>query len=368
MLDYLDGTPTPDLRRQGRGDLARRAQAAGGRRPASRARVLAFLEERMLANNPTGLVTMASHLLKAEDKTAELAARGIPTFVLYGEDDNAWPPAQQRDMAARLGAERTCIPGAAHNPNVEAPATTAHALTRFWTTRKRMAQRCKAALFGPPEGPTERGVTPQATSAEPVTAQRARPKDGRDTAAACLPGSAAGSRTSRSPGPVRGGNTSSYLLPWPAARASARRRRRTPSAMSSARRRCRCSDSGVCSQREHLPGRQVVQLDPAAVAAQHPRGGERVERQRERAAGVVDGQQVAAGLVVHHDEFGAARRPARPGVEPVDPPGHRDQVGPRRHRALHADRLVGRVEPGDVPLDQWPGPVPVARPTARRSA
>jgi pimeloyl-ACP methyl ester carboxylesterase len=35
-------------------------------------------------------------------------------------------------MAVRLGAERTCIPGAAHNPNVEAPATTAHALTSFW--------------------------------------------------------------------------------------------------------------------------------------------------------------------------------------------------------------------------------------------
>jgi pimeloyl-ACP methyl ester carboxylesterase len=96
--------------------------------------VLAFLEDRMLANNPTGLVTMASYLLKAEDKTAALAARGIPAFVLYGEDDDAWPTEQQRDMAARLGAQGTCIPGAAHNPNVEAPATTAHALTRFWNS------------------------------------------------------------------------------------------------------------------------------------------------------------------------------------------------------------------------------------------
>ena len=98
---------------------------------------MAFLEERMLANNPTGLVTMATHLLKAEDKTAELAARRLPTFVLYGEDDNAWPTAQQRDMAAGLNAERTCIPGAAHNPNVEAPATTAHALTKFWNAAER---------------------------------------------------------------------------------------------------------------------------------------------------------------------------------------------------------------------------------------
>ena len=94
--------------------------------------IVAFLEERMLANNPTGLVTMATHLLKAEDRTAALAARSIPTYVLYGEDDNAWPTSQQRDMANVLRAERTCIPGAAHNPNVEAPATTAHALTKFW--------------------------------------------------------------------------------------------------------------------------------------------------------------------------------------------------------------------------------------------
>jgi pimeloyl-ACP methyl ester carboxylesterase len=131
MLGYLDGTPAAGLRAKvaelWHGVIRPEAVAAG-----QDGQVLAFLEERMLANNPVGLVTMASHLLKAEDKTAELAARGIPAFVLYGEDDNAWPTEQQRDMAVRLGAERTCIPGAAHSPNVEAPATTAHALTRFW--------------------------------------------------------------------------------------------------------------------------------------------------------------------------------------------------------------------------------------------
>jgi pimeloyl-ACP methyl ester carboxylesterase len=131
MLGYLDGIPAAGLREKvaeiWHGVLRPEREAAGVTDP-----VLAFLEERMLANNPTGLVTMASHLLKAEDKTAELAARRIPAYVLYGEDDDAWPTDKQRDMAARLGAERTCIPGAAHNPNVEAPATTAHALTKFW--------------------------------------------------------------------------------------------------------------------------------------------------------------------------------------------------------------------------------------------
>jgi pimeloyl-ACP methyl ester carboxylesterase len=96
------------------------------------AHIVAFLQERMLTSNPVGLATMARHLLTAEDRTDDLAGRGIPTFVLYGEDDNAWPAAEQEEMAARLGARRTCIPGAAHSPAVEAPATTAHALTGFW--------------------------------------------------------------------------------------------------------------------------------------------------------------------------------------------------------------------------------------------
>ena len=131
MLNYLDGTATAGLQAKvaevWHGVLKQEAIAAGIPAP-----ILTFLEERLLANNPTGLVTMATYLLKAEDKTAALAAHNIPAFVLYGEEDNAWPAAQQRDMARALNAERTCIPGAGHNPNVEAPATTAHALTKFW--------------------------------------------------------------------------------------------------------------------------------------------------------------------------------------------------------------------------------------------
>jgi pimeloyl-ACP methyl ester carboxylesterase len=75
---------------------------------------------------------MAGEVLGAEDRTKELADADIPMFVLYGEDDDAWPTAVQEDMAARLGALRSCIPAAAHSPAVEAPATTAQALTDFW--------------------------------------------------------------------------------------------------------------------------------------------------------------------------------------------------------------------------------------------
>jgi pimeloyl-ACP methyl ester carboxylesterase len=35
-------------------------------------------------------------------------------------------------MAARLRAQRVCIPGATHSPAVEAPETTASALNKFW--------------------------------------------------------------------------------------------------------------------------------------------------------------------------------------------------------------------------------------------
>jgi pimeloyl-ACP methyl ester carboxylesterase len=38
----------------------------------------------------------------------------------------------QAEMARRLEAECVVLPGAAHSPAVEAPETTAAALTRFW--------------------------------------------------------------------------------------------------------------------------------------------------------------------------------------------------------------------------------------------
>jgi pimeloyl-ACP methyl ester carboxylesterase len=136
FLNHVDGAADSDLKdkvaEMWHASLRPQAVAAGVSPP-----ILAFLEQRMLGNNPTGLVAMATDLLNAEDRTGDLAARSIPTFVLYGEDDNAWPPALQEDMAARLNAERTCIPAAAHNPNVEAPATTAHALTTFWNATER---------------------------------------------------------------------------------------------------------------------------------------------------------------------------------------------------------------------------------------
>ena len=95
--------------------------------------IVAFLGRRMRGNDPDGLVLMAAHMLAAPDRTAELARLDqLPMLVIYGENDNSWSPAAQENMARRLGARRLCIPAAVHSPAVEAPTTTASALTQFW--------------------------------------------------------------------------------------------------------------------------------------------------------------------------------------------------------------------------------------------
>jgi len=83
---------------------------------------------------------LARYLLDCPDRTSELAGlvnRGLPAMVVYGENDDAWPPAVQDLMARQLGAERTCIPSAAHSPAIDAPVTTASSLTQFWNAAER---------------------------------------------------------------------------------------------------------------------------------------------------------------------------------------------------------------------------------------
>ena len=95
--------------------------------------IIDFLRTRLLSSSPTGLRAMAETLLTCPDRTPALARLGsVPLMVLYGENDDAWDPAAQEDMAARLRAQRVCIPAAAHSPAVEAPETTASTLTSFW--------------------------------------------------------------------------------------------------------------------------------------------------------------------------------------------------------------------------------------------
>jgi pimeloyl-ACP methyl ester carboxylesterase len=102
--------------------------------------VLAFLKERRLRTCPVQLIVAARYLLTCRDRTDELAevvAAGLPALVVYGENDDAWLPAEQDQMARRLRAERTCIPGAAHSPAIDAPVTTSATLTNFWNGAER---------------------------------------------------------------------------------------------------------------------------------------------------------------------------------------------------------------------------------------
>ena len=132
LLGYLDGE-SPEVMRNTiekiwDSGLAPQAVAAGVAPD-----IVAFLRDRMLATSPVGLQVMARYLLQAPDRTSELAGQlHVPVLVLYGEDDDKWEPAAQEEMAGRVGAERVCIPGAAHSPAVDAPETTASALNRFW--------------------------------------------------------------------------------------------------------------------------------------------------------------------------------------------------------------------------------------------
>ena len=132
MLAQLDGKPPAELP----GEVKRlwdshlEPQAVADGVPPE---IIDFLRTRMLASCATGLKFMAESLLSCPDRTSMLAGLpGARVLVVYGEDDDAWVPAIQEDMARRLGAQRVCIPGAAHSPAVEAPETAASTLTTFW--------------------------------------------------------------------------------------------------------------------------------------------------------------------------------------------------------------------------------------------
>jgi pimeloyl-ACP methyl ester carboxylesterase len=143
LLDFLEPAGT-DVKLLGalidqvwHGQLKPQALADG-----TPAEIIDFLAERAALSCPLGLAEMAGHLLNCPDRTTELAAlKELPKLVSYGENDDAWPPEVQDLMAKRLGAERICIPGAAHSPAVEAPETTAAMLTAFWNQAESSPRR-----------------------------------------------------------------------------------------------------------------------------------------------------------------------------------------------------------------------------------
>jgi pimeloyl-ACP methyl ester carboxylesterase len=98
--------------------------------------VVDFLRARWLANSPIGLRVMGEELINAADEVDALVAAQLPTLVVHGEADDAWPPAEQRAMAERLGARHAVVAGSVHSPACEAPDAFVETLVEFFAASR----------------------------------------------------------------------------------------------------------------------------------------------------------------------------------------------------------------------------------------
>ncbi|MFQ1001580.1 alpha/beta fold hydrolase [Modestobacter sp. SSW1-42] len=92
----------------------------------------AFRLEVVRRSGPAALRGMSEALVGEPDRVAELAATGVPVLVAYGVDDDAWTPAVQADMAARLGARHEVIAPGRHSPAIENTDATVAVLLSAW--------------------------------------------------------------------------------------------------------------------------------------------------------------------------------------------------------------------------------------------
>jgi pimeloyl-ACP methyl ester carboxylesterase len=93
---------------------------------------LELMKSRWLASDKRSVLTHAKILATFSSRVKEIATSGIPSHVIYGERDDAWPLTQQDQMAADLSAPITVIADAGHCPNEDQPAATAQAIADFW--------------------------------------------------------------------------------------------------------------------------------------------------------------------------------------------------------------------------------------------
>ncbi|MET9384093.1 alpha/beta hydrolase [Streptomyces sp. NPDC002928] len=95
------------------------------------------LRRRWLGTKPAQLRATGGQLCSEPDRVDELAALPLPFHVLSGARDDTWPVTVLDEMAVRLGAHRTVVPGAEHSPNLDQPLPTARALADFWDKHTR---------------------------------------------------------------------------------------------------------------------------------------------------------------------------------------------------------------------------------------
>ena len=88
--------------------------------------------KRWTSTDPKSLMATVDMIVNEPDRTDQLKKINIPFHTVYGEFDDAWSPAQQDAVAARIDAPVSVISGCGHCPNEEDPAQTAKVLVGFW--------------------------------------------------------------------------------------------------------------------------------------------------------------------------------------------------------------------------------------------
>ena len=91
-----------------------------------------FQRIRALDTASENLVGIARILSQLRPDTPALAATGVPVHVLYGDQDEIWPPSWYAEEAADLGARESIIRGGAHSAQLQFPQEWARLASSFW--------------------------------------------------------------------------------------------------------------------------------------------------------------------------------------------------------------------------------------------
>ncbi len=91
-----------------------------------------FQRIRALDTASENLVGIARILSQLRPDTPALAATGVPVHVLYGDQDEIWPPSCYAEEAADLGARESIIRVGTHSPQLQFPQQWAEFASSYW--------------------------------------------------------------------------------------------------------------------------------------------------------------------------------------------------------------------------------------------
>ncbi|MGA7688775.1 MAG: alpha/beta fold hydrolase [Jiangellales bacterium] len=107
-----------------------------------------WMRQRFLTSSPGALLAKTRMLIDTPDQRDALRNRPIPTLVMTGSLDDAWPVEVQVDLAASIGAAHVMLDGLGHSPAVDDPARTARGLVAFWDDWRPSRHRVSVELSG----------------------------------------------------------------------------------------------------------------------------------------------------------------------------------------------------------------------------